>query len=163
MNTPPDPAARDWLPSVYFASIDVMCSMKKAWEILLDYQAWNPHFAGVVVTPVRGERHTESEIVKIRDVVPYVEGEPPPEFFAETVRVIPSHRIVWCVFSTQEPLFRNFVDFGLVETPTGVRFDVGYYEQVQLTSDKLPAHRAESDGVYEKLVTAFKSYAESHS
>jgi hypothetical protein len=154
-------ASRDWLASVYFASADVRCPIATAWKILLDYRAWNPHFHGVDVTPIRGTPGTEGELVVIKDAVSYVEGEPPPEFYAETVKVQPPHRVVWCVFSKAGPAFRNFVDFGLTETNDGVKFNVGYYEQVQLTPDKLSAHRAASDEVYAKLVAAFRTYAES--
>jgi hypothetical protein len=153
---------RQWHPSVYFASIDVRCPVARAWSVLLDYQAWNPHFAGVQVTPVSGERSTEGELVMIKDLVPYIPGEDPPEFYAETVKVDAPRRIVWCVFARTGPDFRNFVDFGLTETAVGVRFNVGYYEQVELPPGRLQAHRDESLSVYEKLVAAFRAYAEKH-
>ena len=161
MSNPPDKPTRDWVPSAYFASIDVQCPIERAWLILLNYQAWNPHFAGVSVSRVQGTPPGEGEIVLIQDRVPYIEGEPPPEFYAETLALRAPYQVVWCVFSKHGPEFRNFVDFGLTQTSGGVRFEVRYYEQLTISGEKLAAHRSESASVYSNLVAAFKAYAES--
>ena len=161
MNNLPEKPIRDWVPSVYSASIDVHCPIERAWPILLDYQTWNPHFAGVEVTRVPGTPDGEGEIVLIKDRVPYVEGEPPPEFYAQTVIVREPCQIVWCVFSKHGPEFRNFVDFSLNRTPGGVKFELRYYEELNISVQKLAAHRSESESVYANLVAAFKAYAES--
>ena len=54
------------------------------------------------------------------------------------------------------------VDFTLSEEREGVTFNVSYYEQLRLNTELLPAHRTESQTVYEKLVDAFKEYCEAN-
>jgi hypothetical protein len=152
----------DWTASAYFADCRVMCPLEKAWTFLLNYRHWNPHFAGVDVTAIRGNASSEGEIVLIKDRVPYVKGEEPPEFYAETIRVIAPHRIVWCVYSKDRDAFRNIVDFRLSAECDGVTFNVSYYEQLRLSTELLPAHRTESQTVYEKLVGAFREFCEAN-
>jgi hypothetical protein len=161
MNNLPEKPILDWVPSAYYDSIDVHCPIERAWPILLDYQAWNPDFAGVEVTRVPGTPSGEGEIVLIKDRVPYIQGEPPPEFYAQTVTIREPSQVVWCVFSKEGPEFRNFIDLALTRTSGGVKFEVRYYEQVCIPSQKLAAHRSESKTVYANLVAAFKAYAES--
>src|SRR5882672_7461797 len=111
MNALANESRHDWIASAYFADRLVDCALEKAWIALLNYQAWNPHFAGVDITRIRGNPSSEGELVLIKDRIPYVKGEDPPEFYAETVRVIPHTSIVWCVYSKVGDAFRNFVDF----------------------------------------------------
>jgi len=150
--------------SVYFADIAVHCSLERAWLALLDYQAWNPHFLGSKVTPICGMRGCEGEVVLIKDNSPYVTGEAPPEFYAETIKVLAPRRIVWRVYPTQGRAFCNFVDFGLSETSAAdVRFAVSYYEQLVLPADLLESHRTESETIYRQLALAFKAHCETRS
>src|SRR5262245_58205337 len=107
------------LPTVYYAESLVNCTLRKAWKIMLDYQSWNPTFAEAEVIPVRGEPSTEGELVLIRKSLTDVKGEPLPQFYAETVKVVPDRRIVWYVYPKEGDAFRNFVDFGLTEVAAG--------------------------------------------
>lgn len=162
MNARASDALPAWTASAYFADGSVNCPLDRAWAFLLNYRAWNPHFAGVDVTAIRGNASSEGELVLIKDRVPYVQGEEPPEFFAETVRVIAPRRVVWCVYSKDGDAFRNMVDFSLSRAREGVTFNVSYYEQLRLRAELVPAHRGESQIVYEKLVSAFKEYCEAN-
>jgi hypothetical protein len=149
----------EWIASVYYAEVQIALSLKNAWEKLVDYKAWNPEFVDADVTLVRGVAGAEGETVLIRKPV-YMDGALLPEFYAETVKLIPLRQIVWYVYPKDCALFRNFVDFGLTETPPGVRFNIRYYEQMKIADDLLPKHRQDCEADHQGLARAFKSYCE---
>jgi hypothetical protein len=150
-----------WAPSVYYANSLVNCPLPKVWELLLDYEAWNPSFADALVTRVAGEPRTEGEIVLIKKSVLDAIGQPIPEFYAETVKLIVPRRIVWYVYPREGDSFRNFVDFGLTEVATGVRFNIDYYAQNPLVGELLSKERVHSETGLHDLALAFKRYCES--
>jgi hypothetical protein len=151
-----------WTPSVYYAESVVNCGIEKAWKVMLDYQAWNPSFVGAEVTSVSGQARAEGEIVMIKKQLIGANGEPLPVFYAETVKVVPHRHIVWYVYKKQGDSFRNFVDFGLSEAPSGVRFNVYYYAQNQISAELLIENRRQSEVSLQNLATAFKRYCEAH-
>jgi hypothetical protein len=148
-------------PSVYYAESEVECTLAKAWEILLDYPAWNPTFAGAQVSTVKGAPRTEGEVVLIRKPLLDVKGEPIPEFYAETVKLAPQRHIVWYVYPKAGEDFRNFVDFGLAETAHGVRFNIYYYEQNLLSGELLEKQRRDYAAALQHTANTFKAYCES--
>jgi hypothetical protein len=160
-------ATLDWTPSIYFAESWVQCPLDFAWEVLLDYEAWNPTFVGAQVQPVKGERRKVGEIVLIKKQLTYANGEPLPEFYAETVAVIAPRRIIWYVHPAAGHSFRNFVDFGLSEVDRGVRFNINYYAQSarygELTEQQrqaLQQERLQSVQSLQHTADAFKQYCE---
>jgi hypothetical protein len=151
----------EWVPSVYYAQILVDCPLARAWEILLDYRAWNPDFVGARVIPVSGKHRTQGEVVLISKPV-VMDGEPLPEFFAETAKLTPHRRVVWYVYPKSEESFRNFVDFALDELPSGVRFNIDYYEQIRLAREAIKKHREEFEKSLHDCALAFKRYCEAN-
>jgi hypothetical protein len=154
------PTQSEWNASVYHAECVVECNLATAWEKLLDYVSWNPTFAGAKVVPISGEYRKEGEVVLIKKSISTVSGEPLSAFYAETVKVVPSRRIVWYVYPIEGELFRNFVDFSLAETPTGIKFAISYYEQTHLTEDLLSLQRTELPKIARRVTLAFKQYCE---
>lgn len=150
-----------WAPSVYYVESFVSCSLRKAWELMLDYRAWNPSFADAEVTRVSGEPNTVGEIVLIKKSLLDVTGEPLPEFYAETVKLVPFNHIVWYVYPKAGDSFRNFVDFGLAESPGGVKFYIDYYAQNPLSGELLAKERQQSESGLRDLTLAFKNHCES--
>jgi hypothetical protein len=151
-----------WTSTVYRARSHVTCPLEKAWTILLNYPEWNPHFAGAKITAIRGNPGAEGECVLIRDNVPYVPDEDPPEFYAETIAVRGPHNIVWRVFPKIGNTFLNIVDFSLSAGDSGVDFSLAYYEQLAIAPHLLSEHRHTSTSAYEQTVKAFKTFCESH-
>jgi hypothetical protein len=134
--------------------------LDKAWKIMLDYKAWNPDFANSRVTLVSGQAGGEDEVVLIQPLD--ANGVPIMEFYAATVKVVPRRHIVWYVYPKEGTAFRNFVDFGLSETSSGVTFNIAYYAQSPLSGEALLAERQNSEASLGNLATAFKQYCESH-
>jgi hypothetical protein len=159
-DSPFDPA--DWTPTVYRAQSHVACPLDKAWAILLNYREWNPDFAGVQITALRGTPGAEGELVLIRDNAPYVAGEDPPEFYAETIAVRRPQYIVWRVFPKIGKAFLNLVEFRLSECSAGVEFSLAYYEQVAIAPHSVEQHRRTWATSYEQMASTFKSFCESH-
>lgn len=148
-------------PSVYYAESIVRCTLAQAWEAMLDYQSWNPTFVGAQVIPVKGEPRTQGEVVLISKRLTDLKGEPLPEFFAETVRVVQHRHIVWYVYPKDREGFRNFVDFCISEAAGGVRFSIQYYEQDLVSGELLVEHRNNNTATLEQSAAAFKTYCES--
>jgi hypothetical protein len=151
-----------WVASVYYAESVVNCSLEKAWTVLINYRAWNPTFADAEVALVHGQRSTEGEVVLIKKSLKDAAGEPSPEFYAETVKVVNQRRIVWYVYPRKGQAFRNFVDFGLTAASSGVKFNIQYYAQEQLPQELLIKNRKEYQAGLDHLAIAFKSYCESN-
>jgi hypothetical protein len=151
-----------WTPSVYYSEILIDCPIDKAWKFMLDYEAWNPTFVGAEVVPVKGKARTEGELVLIRKSLKDIKGEPLPEFYAETVKVVPHRHIVWYVYPKGTGDFRNFVDFGLSEEPSGVKFSVYYYAQNRIAPELLSKEREATQKIHGELAAAFKKYCETH-
>lgn len=155
----PYPKSANWSPSVYFFEVDIALPLKQAWEKLIDYQSWNPTFAGARVTPLAGSPRTEGEVVLINKNVPYDDGKPRPEFLAITAKVVPYSHIVWYIYPTQGHNFLNFVDLQLTETPTGVKYNVNYYAQtIAADENELAAERAKTNKALGDLALAFKRH-----
>jgi hypothetical protein len=152
----------DWGPSVFYAEILIDCSVEKAWQAMLDYEAWNPTFAGgSKVTPVSGEPRSEGEVVYIEKTMKGFDGQPLPGFYAKTVKVVPHRHMVWYVHPKDCDDFRNFVDFWLDERPEGVKFSIYYYSQNRMSSETLLEQRKFGEAVLQESVAAFKKYCES--
>jgi hypothetical protein len=142
--------------SIYYAAIDIDTEIDRAWDLLVDYEAWNPSFAHAIVTTRTGERGAEGEVVHIdeRDAA----GTRVSEFYAETTRIVPGRRIAWFVYPLDGEEFRNFIDFELVPREGGVTFEIRYYAQVRGvpdTDDQRPGDR-----VYADLALAFKEHCD---
>ena len=149
-----------WIPSVFHAEVLVACRLEHSWEVMLDYQAWNPDFAHAQVELLSGRPRTEGELVLIK--LHDKNGTRLSEFYAETVKVVSQRRFVWYVYPEEGDAFRNFVDFGLAETPSGVKFSIDYYAQTPLPHESLSTYRQESEAAFRKLAAAFKEYCEAH-
>jgi hypothetical protein len=162
MNPSVQPVTIDLTPSVYYGESLVRCKIDYAWKVMLDYQAWNPTFVGAEVMPVRGDYRTEGELVLIKKSLSDVHGEPLPQFYAETIKVVPRRNIVWFVYPVEGDDFRNFVDFGLLEGPAGVTFRIDYYAQNRLSGDLLLKERTQSQATLQHTADAFKEYCETH-
>lgn len=150
----------EWSPSVFFVECVITCPIEHAWKCLLDYKAWNPSFVGAQVIPIRGAPSSEGEVVLIRKKVPRPDGKMSPEFYAETVKIIPYRRIVWYVHPKDGNTFRNFVDFGLTEVANGVKYNVCYYAQHPLSGEALKIERMGNEDALPKYAQAFKEYCE---
>lgn len=152
----------DWVPTVYYAEAEVECSLEQAWAVLIDYQSWNPTFAsGATVRHVSGIAGAEGEVVEISKTLLDVTGEQLPVFFALTVKVVPHSHLCWYVYPKSQGEFRNFVDFGLRQTPGGVRFNIYYYEQNRLSGALLAKQRVEYQAMVDSTARAFKSFCAS--
>lgn len=157
-----------WAASVYYLEIDVKCDLRRAWNLMLDYEAWNPSFVGAKVTLVRGQRQTPGELVLIVKSASALKesGAPLPEFYsdiefyAETVKMDPPSRLVWYLYQKGGDTFRNFVDFSLAEESGGVRFVIHYYAQDRLPEAALIRHRADTEAALQGIAAAFKNYCE---
>lgn len=149
-----------WSPTVYYAETYANATAERAWALMLDYQAWNPSFVGAEVLHMDGVHRAEGEVVLIRKRLIDVDDTPLPEFYAETVKVVPYRNIVWYVYRKGGDGFRNFVDFGLSEEASGVRFRVSYYAQSQFVGELLIKQRLEREATLKTLVIAFKSRCE---
>jgi hypothetical protein len=147
-----------WSPSVYYAEGTVSCSLQNAWRLLLDYEAWNPSFIGAQVSLVAGKKGSEGEIVLIKKSIVDANGEPWPQFYAETVKLVREQHIVWYLYPKEGDAFRNFVDFGLSEVGSGVRFNIYYYSQTQVAGEALAQQRTEMKAALGDLVTAFQNH-----
>jgi hypothetical protein len=162
--------ALDWTAAVYFDETVVHCDIATAWEILVDYEAWNPTFVGAQVTRIEGTPRSEGERVRIHKTYSDPLGDAVPEFYAETVKIVPGRRIVWYCYAreghtyqNQKDPFRNFVDFGLTELPSGgVRFAIFYYAQNRLSGESLSREREFMRSTLLGSVTAFRDYCERH-
>jgi hypothetical protein len=150
-----------WAASVYHAESLVHCSLDHAWNVMQDYEAWNPSFVGATVRRVSGEPRSEGEVVLIRKLGTEVTGEESPDFHAVTVKWVPSSRLVWYVYPVTGRSFRNFVDFGLAEVPDGVRFTINYFAQDALSGELLDQQRKGYEEFLPVLARAFKAYCES--
>ncbi len=153
-----------WTASYYFTAVDVHLSLDLAWEKLLNYRAWNPSFEGATVTVISGSPNTVGERVLIGKTSELMDGEPVPQFYAETI--VLDHRrrqVVWYVYPTRGRLFRNFVDFRLVFQGDVVRFEISYCEQNQLEGAALHAHRIAYDADLQALAHTFKAHCERRS
>jgi hypothetical protein len=148
-------------PTVYYAETTIDCSLDKAWMSLLRYESWNPTFANAEVVRVAGDHRSEGELVQIRKMRKDVKGDPLPEFFALTVKVVPRAHIVWYVYPKEGSAFRNFVDFGISEAPSGVKFNIRYYAQDALSGELLQKQRTDYEAGMHRLAAAFKQYCES--
>lgn len=157
-----------WTPSIYFAESVVRCSLDYAWKALVSYEKWNPTFIGAQVQPVKGEWRKPGELILIKKQLETSSGEPLPQFYAETVVAIEPRRIIWYVYPVEGHQFRNFVDFGLSEGASGVRFSINYYAQSprygELTQQQeaLEKERAQGMQGMQDLADAFKKYCETN-
>lgn len=158
-----------WTPSIYFAGAVVQCSLDYAWQVLVNYEAWNPTFVDAQVRRVRGERGKPGELVLIKKHLVDTSGAPLPEFYADTVVAIAPRRIIWYVYPVAGHLFRNFVDFGLSEAGFAVRFSINYYAQsarygelTPLQQEQLNREREQSELDLQNSADAFKKYCETH-
>jgi hypothetical protein len=167
MNTPPELTHIGWAASVYFADIFVKCKLDHAWKRLWEFERWNPTFAGAQVTSIKGEARGEGEVILVSKRLSDPAGEPFPEFYCETVKVVPGRRVVWYAhaekghkYQGQTDPFRNFIDFGLTEEPGGVRFNIYYYAQNRLSGNALSAERAAMSPLLQDIVAAFRKHCE---
>lgn len=143
---------------MYHADAIVHCDQQRAWESLLDYQAWNPGLAGARVQRIAGRCGEEGEIVVIQAVA--ASGEPFPAFCAETVRLIAPHHLVWYVYPREGDQFRNFLHFALARAGQALQFDIYSYARDQLSGELLMQQRQASQASTRMLAGAFKTYCE---
>jgi hypothetical protein len=127
---------------------------------MIDYEAWNPSFAGSEIIPVEGNRDEEGGLILIRKSHRDKVGEPIPEFLCETVKIVPGKSIVWYVYPTSGNLFANFVDFSLAEVDGRVKFKIHYYAQDGIPRDGLSEMRSTSQQEFAHLADCFKDYCE---
>jgi hypothetical protein len=151
------------MPSAYYAESIVHCSLEHSWKVLLNYQAWNPSFAGAKVIRVQGEPNREGEIVRIQKAITDSSGKTWPEFYAQTVKIVPYHHVVWHVYSQSGDPSRNFVDFTLEPATSAVKLRIGYYALNPLWGEALDTQRREMDAALRDLAVAFKNYCETGS
>lgn len=148
----------DWTPSVYYARSVIACPLDIAWQHLLSYETWNPAFRGAQVTRISGHPREEGELVLIQTLDQT--GAALPAFYARTVCLVPHRHVVWFVYPKLGSSFRNFLDFGLIELPSGLQFDVCYYTHDKLSADALIQQRREFQIGMDTIATAFKAYCE---
>lgn len=151
----------EWSASVVYTECSIDCPIERAWERLMNYEEWNPSFAGSHITRVRGAPRTEGELVLIRKTELRINGEKYPEFYAETVKIVPQRHIVWYIYPKEGSSFRNFVDLGLTPEGKGVRLNTYYYAQNPLFGESLQAERNTLEAALNKNALAFKKYCES--
>ena len=152
----------NWTPSVYQAESTVNRKLSEVWPLLLNYEAWNPSFSDAQVSQIVGDPRSEGGIVLIRKNFKDGTGEPIPEFYAETAKLVQNQQIVWYVYPKEGQVFRNFVDFRLREVSQGVNFSIHYYAQDRLPRERLIKQRAEYQQFLNDLAIAFKRYCETH-
>jgi len=128
---------------------------------MLDYKAWNPDFARAETRTIRGDSGSEGELTLI--TLLDENRAPLSQFYAETAKVVAPHHIVWYVFPIEGESFRNFVDFWLEETSSGVKFRIFYYAQSSLLLQEVAQMRAGMETNLRNLTLEFKRYCESHS
>jgi hypothetical protein len=148
-------------PSVFYAESTVHCTLQEAWNMMLDYKAWNPDFVQSETTLVRGDPQMEGELTLVN--VLDEKRAPVGQFYAETIKVVAPHHMVWYVFPVAGEEFRNFVDFWLEEVGSGVRFRIYYYAQNAVPVEALAQLRSNMDESLRSLTVAFKIYCESKS
>lgn len=153
----------DWQPSVFYIEGVVAAPIGRAWELLIDYQGYNPTFEGATVTLVEGVRDTEGEVVVI-EKVDHDTGIAAPPFYCKTAKFQPPvdgrpAHIVWYLWDDADEM-RNFVDFGLHQDARGVVFSINYYAQGRQTGDALAASRAGLAAFLPELVGIFQRHAE---
>jgi hypothetical protein len=151
----------DWSPSVYYAHAVVACTPDIAWQHALRYEDWNPGLRGALVTRVSGCAREEGELVLIQTRDEF--GAALPAFYARTVRVVPRHHVVWFVYPKEGSSFRNFLDFGLIELPGRVQFNVCYYTQDKLSGEALGRQRTAFQRDMNTIAAAFKDHCEANS
>jgi hypothetical protein len=135
--------------------------LEKAWKILLDYEAWNPTFAGAQVVSIRGRWRTEGELVLIKKSLAGIDGQSLPEFYAHTIKIVPRRHIVWHVYPKEGEDFQNFVDFGLLAEGSGVRFTINYYAlSAEVEEDRLAEENRAREVTLRSVASAFKTYCE---
>jgi hypothetical protein len=153
--------ALGWIPSCYRNEVHVNCSLELAWETLLHYPKWNPTFVGATVKRVRGSFGQEGELVLInKELLKDVHGNRLPQFYAETIKVIPQKKLVWLAYPEEGLAFCDFVDFELTKTDSGVRFVYCSFAQNQLPESLIEQQRARAQATYLSVVNAFKAYCE---
>lgn len=145
-----------WHPSIYYAESTVNCRIQKAWELMLNYQTWNPGFLGATITRVLGEPNSEGEVVQIGLLDPT--GRPLPPFYARTMKVEPCRRIAWYCHSKLDDSFRTFLEFGLAALTSGTRFSIQWYSLDRVSNEALEQHRTVTDATVQNLAVAFKSH-----
>lgn len=151
---------RDWSPSVFYAQSVVACAPDDAWQYALSYEIWNPGLRDARITRLGGRAREEGELVMIQA---YESGAALPAFYARTVRLVPRHHVVWLVYPEVGDSYRNFLDFGFVQLPARVQFDVCYYTQDKLSGAALIRQRAANRFAIDTLAVAFKNYCEANS
>jgi hypothetical protein len=151
-----------WAASVYYAEIVIGCELERAWERMLDYEAWNPSFQGAQVHRVRGEARAEGELVLIKKAIVDSAGNPWPEFYAETVKLVPQSHVVWYLYPKEGDAMRNFVDFELTAISSAVRFNIDYYAQSRVTGEALSRERKEMQAALNDLTLALKRHCEAY-
>ncbi|BBE35278.1 hypothetical protein [Sphingosinicella microcystinivorans] len=157
----------EYRPAVFQAESHIQTDMDTAWRKLLDYEAWNPTFAGATVTRVEGEPQAEGESVRITKTYHDPKSPPFPPFYADTVKLIPGRRVVWYCYPergeeyhAQADAFRNFVDFSLSEDGVGVRFNINYFAQFRLTGAALSQELGVFQNGLHELASAFRDFCE---
>lgn len=151
----------DWSPSVYYARSVIACPLDIAWQHLLSYETWNPGFRGAQVTRVSGHPREEGELVLIQTLDQT--GAALPAFYARTVRLVPHHHVVWIVYPKEGSSFHNFLDFGLIELPGRVQFNVCCYTQDKLSGEALGQQRTAFQRDMNTIAAAFKDHCETNS
>ncbi|WP_226019053.1 hypothetical protein [Novosphingobium sp. FKTRR1] len=148
------------IPSVYHAESLTHCSPAHAWQVMKNFQDWEPSFVGATVKHVSGVRGGEGEVMLIHKDVADEEGKPLDEFVTVTARLEPGRRIVWYAFPKHGLTFRNFVDFSLVPTRSGTKFVINYFAQEVLPPDVLAKARKDAPQEFQQLANVFKSVCE---
>jgi hypothetical protein len=167
MNIPRNSSCVDWAPSVYFADISIKCTIAHAWVKLWEFHLWNPTFDGARITSIKGTPRSVGEVILVSKKKSDADDDALPEFYCETVKVLPERQIVWYAyakegqaFKNQLDPFRNFIDFGLAKSIDGVRFSINYYAQNRLSEAALSAERDVMTAGLPELAVAFRDYCE---
>lgn len=147
-----------WFPSIYYAETTVNCRLETAWELLLNYPAWNPGFVGAAIIRVCGEPHSEGEVVEIIFVDD--SGVPLAPRYARTIKVEPCRCIAWYCYPKLDDSFRIFLEFRVMVVTSGVRFSIQWYALDRLPTEALAEHRTATDATVQNLAVAFKAYCE---
>jgi hypothetical protein len=146
----------DWQPTVHYVEGVVEAPIGRAWDLMIDYQGYNPTFVGATVTLLEGEPGAEGELVLI-EKVDHDTGAAATPFYCRTAKVIPESHIVWYLWDDADEL-RNFVDFGLHEDERGVVFSIHYYAQGRLAGDDLARSREQLVTFLPDLVGIFQKH-----